>query len=56
MVCTEERVQQRVPDFVEIMSFVFEHCVADQRGLKDSFKCGDQNLLLTNDGYIKVRN
>ena len=54
MECTDERVQQRVPYIGEIMGFVHKNCTAEQRGLKESFQCGDQNLILSNDAYVKV--
>lgn len=50
----KESSGERVPNFIEIMTFAYENCVADQRGLKDNFRCGDQILSLTNDAYVKV--
>ena len=47
---------RQMPEFSEMLNYVFKGCCAGDSGLQTKFIFGDQNLVLHQFSYVKVSN
>lgn len=51
---SDKRFPQQVPNFIEIVNFVYDLCIAEGRGLQNRILWRDIHLPMTRDVYLKV--